>query len=77
MAIPQQSLRVQALDAGCPIWLELNTEQQYQLWAEVARRMINLPLADTLLCLGAMVPIFESMGNEEQLKQIAEILGVR
>jgi hypothetical protein len=77
LEIEQQSLRVQQMEAGCPLWLSLSREDRYQLWSEVAQQMIHLPLADVLLCLGTLTPVLESIGQEKSLKDIAHILGVR
>lgn len=75
--IPQQSLRARQLTEAAQHWLQLDTETCYALWREVAQRLIDLPLADVLLCLGACTPIFITLGDEDGLKEIAHILGVR
>lgn len=77
LEIEQQSLRVQQMQVGRPLWLSLNREERYQLWGEVAQRLVHLPLADVLLCLGTLMPVMESIGQEKSLQDIAHILGVR
>jgi hypothetical protein len=75
--VPQQSLRLRQVIEGSALCFSLDEQAAYALWREVAGRMTTLPLADVLLCLGALSPLFELLGGEEALKEIAHILGVR
>ena len=77
LEIPPQSLRVRQVAESCPLWTPLDAVARYSLWCEVARRMTTLPLPDVLLCLGALTPVLGGLGGEEQLGDIARILGMR
>lgn len=55
----------------------LDESTRYALWREGARRLASLPLPDTLLCLGALLPLVMAISSEDQLEEIAYILGVR
>jgi hypothetical protein len=77
LEIPQQTYRIRQLSAGIKLWLALDLEARYDLWQSIAKRMIRIPLSDVLLCLGALTPIFESLGDADQMKEIAYILGAR
>jgi hypothetical protein len=76
--IPQQSLSVQLLAEGTAIWVDINDdERSYRLWQEVAQRLTRLPMADTLLYLGALVPIIRKLGGNEVIANIAQLLDMR
>jgi hypothetical protein len=77
LEIPQQSLRVRQVAESCALWALLNTKARYSLWCEVARGMASLPLADVLLCLGALAPVLDGLGGKKELGNIARILGMR
>jgi hypothetical protein len=75
---PQQALRVQLLNEGAILWREIvDSEQRYRLWYETSLRLTRLPLADTLLCLGVLMPVIRTMAGDEGVYDIARILGVR
>ncbi len=78
LSIPQQNLRLQLFTDGISRWLEVgDTQWSYGLWKQVARHLITLPLADTLLCLGALMPLFQALGGRERIQEIARVLGSR
>jgi hypothetical protein len=77
LQIPQQALRVRQFSAGLALWEGLDEMGHYELWQAAARQLSSLPLADTLLCLGAALPVLQAIGGEENLGEIAQILGVR
>lgn len=76
--VPQQSLCIERLAQGAAIWAEIgDDERSYRLWHEVALRLTRLPLADTLLCLGALMPVFRKVAGNEGLAAIAQLLDMR
>jgi hypothetical protein len=76
--IPQQSLSIQLLAQGAEIWAEVNDDaRSYRLWQEVAQRLTHLPLADTLLYLGVLVPVIRKLGGNEAVTNIAQLLEMR
>lgn len=77
VTIPQQSRRQVELAAWVPQWITLEEITCYALWQQVARELIQLPLADTLLCLGVLEAVFYTLGGEQAVKDIAHILGLR
>jgi len=77
MEVPQQQTRIILLTESVPLWEEMTEEARYHLWGEVAQRMATLPLADVLLCLGALIRVLRVLGGEKALLEIAQILGVR
>ncbi|NJL57973.1 hypothetical protein HC928_24750 [bacterium] len=77
MDVPYASWRLALIHEAVPLWRELGQAQQYELWRKVAPRLSALPLAEALTCLGAMMPIVESIGGEAAVKDIAQVLGMR
>jgi len=76
--VPQQSSSAQLLADGARMWAEMNDDDRsYRLWYEVAQRLSRLPLADTLLYLGALVPLFHKLAGNEVLTSIAQLLDMR
>ena len=75
--IREQGWRVELFRQSIELWTELPKDKSYRLWTMVAWRMTTLPLADTLLCLGAVTPIIRALCGDEKLKEIAQILGMR
>ena len=75
--IREQSWRVELFRQSVDLWTELPQDKGYELWTAVAWRMTTIPLADTLLCLGAVTPIIRTLCGDEKLKEIAQILGMR
>ena len=74
LEIPQQSLRHTQLENWTQYWLNLEEKTRFQLWQAVAHKLTKLPLADTLLCLGVLKPVFSTFG---EIIDVAHILGVR
>jgi len=72
--VPQQTLRTQQLQNGVDLWCSLDVDARFELWKQIAPRLSQLPLADTLAAMGGFIAVFESMID---LKDIALILGVR
>lgn len=78
LAIPIQSLRVDLLRDAINLWVGGgDLERSYRLWQSIILRLVNLPLADVLLCLGALLPLIQEIGDEDALEEVAHILGVR
>lgn len=75
--IPEQGWRVDLFSACIDLWMQLNPGASYALWEAVAWQMTTLPLADTLLCLGAVTPIIRNLCGDNRLKEIAQLLGMR
>jgi len=78
LAVPIQSLRADLLRQGINLWVGGgDLERSYQLWRAIVLRLSSLPLADVLLCLGALFPLIQEIGDENALQEVAHILGVR
>lgn len=78
MHVTQQELRAQLLGEGAALWAEMgDSEQAYRLWCDVAMRLSHMPLADTLLCLGALTPVIQKLAGRDGLQRIAHLLEIR
>lgn len=78
LSVPQQSLRVLALQEGIARWIDItDQDHSYQLWREVAHQLKMLPLPDVLTCLSILMPVIHTLAGDEGLESIAQILGVR
>lgn len=78
LMVPQQRLRTILLQRGAALWIGgEHVGRTYDLWRNMTKRLITLPLADVLLCLGALMPIIQEFAGEDRTKDIAEILGMR
>jgi hypothetical protein len=75
--VPHQAARARLLGESARLWVELDDAHRDALWREVAARLPLLPLADVLLCLGQLTPLFHAMAGEDGLQRIARILGIR
>lgn len=77
-SVPHQAQRTYLLAEGAAIWADmLDTERSYPLWRETLLRLAALPLADALLCLGALLPVIRKLGGETALLSIAQMLEMR
>jgi hypothetical protein len=73
-----QRLRAQLLEEGAAIWAEDGYfEQSYRLWRIVALRLAELPFADSLLCLAALLPVLRMLAGDEGMADIARLLQLR
>jgi hypothetical protein len=71
-------LRVQLLTEGAHLWAEnSDQERSYRFWREVLQKLAELPYADMLLCLGALVPVIYSLGGPENVRSVVELLDGR
>lgn len=78
LSVPQQALRASLLAEGAKLWVGMQDEERTRsLWADLLMQLHTLPLADVLLCLGALIPIIREMVGEQGLQDVAQILGVR
>lgn len=77
LEISNQSIKVQLLAESIPSWLRLRREDQYTLWREVVYRLKTLPLADVLLCLSSVVPVIQTIGGDEVVEKVTQILSVQ
>ena len=78
LSVPQQQLRSDLIAEGVGLWAgNAGTERTFDLWKRLAKRLMTLPLADVLLCLGVMMPLFREIGGDKSIKHIAQLLGIR
>lgn len=76
--VPYQSMRAQLLAEGAAIWAEEGyLEQSSRLWHRVAPRLAELPLADSLLCLAALLPMLRMLAGDGEIADIARSLLMR
>jgi hypothetical protein len=72
---PHQAMRAQLLGECVTVWMDIGYfEQSYRLWRGVAMRLAELPLADVILCLNALLPILRELSGEEGMADIAHVL---
>jgi hypothetical protein len=73
--VTNQALRAQLLRKCVTIWMEIGYfAQSYRLWGVVALRLAQLPLADSMLCLSALMPVLYALTGEEGRADIAREL---
>ncbi len=78
LRVSQQLLRVQLLTEGAHLWSEnSDLDRSYRFWREVLQKLAELPYADMLLCLGALVPVIHSLGGSDAVRTVVELLDVR
>ena len=78
MEAPQPAVRAQLLAESVTLWTDTSDiEQRYRLWQGVALKLATLPLVDSLLCLGALLPVVRSLAGEEEIADIARSLLMR
>lgn len=78
--IQPQPLYLQQLQSGIHLALnqmELEKDDCYALWTDITQHMVNRPLSDVLIGLSALIPLLSTFLSDEELKTIANILGVR
>ncbi|MBC8097933.1 MAG: hypothetical protein H7Y11_00695 [Armatimonadetes bacterium] len=71
---PHQALRPSLLAQFTPLWLNQPPADQYDLWGMAVERLKALPLADVLLCLGAMIALLRVMAGETGAAKIIDLL---
>jgi hypothetical protein len=77
-SVPQQQLRADLVAEGVGLWIDsADAERTFRLWKRLAKRLVTLPLADVLLCLGVMMPLFREIGGDKTITHIAQLLGIR
>jgi hypothetical protein len=76
LTVPQQALRAQLLAACTAAWSD-SQERTYELWRDIAQRLTSLPLADVLLCLGALMPLIQILGGDEGMTEVVAVLSTR
>lgn len=73
--VSHQLTRAQVLAQGTLIWQELYADDHsYHLWRNVAQSLSLLPLADTILCLSALMPIIRKLGGDDAVHEVIYIL---
>lgn len=77
LGLPNQNQRAELLAASCGVWVEQEPQTRYRLWANFAPKLAELPLADVLLCISALMPLFHSFGGDKLLREFASLLEVR
>jgi len=77
--IPDQALRADYLTRGITIWVNNvhDRDRSFNLWRMLIWHLRDLPLADVLLCFAAMIPMLQQIADEEMMKQITDVLGIR
>lgn len=67
------------LQRGCALWLHPDDtpDRAFALWQSLAPALSALPLADVLGCLMALQPLIERFAAPQDLKHIAQLLGLR
>ena len=78
LTVPQQAQRAALLRQGVSLWqTNEDGERSYMLWTQIARQLIQLPMADLLLCVGNLLPVIEIFAGPEGLDDVADIFGLR
>ena len=78
LTVPQQQLRADLIAEGIGLWVgNTDADRTFGLWKRLAKGLTTLPVADVLLCLGVMMPLFREIGGDEAIKRIAQLLGIR
>jgi hypothetical protein len=75
--LPSQTQRVELLGESCAVWVMQDIQSRYEIWVDFAPKLANLPLADVLLCISALIPLMGSFGGDKLLREVAYLLEVR
>lgn len=75
--LPSQTQRVELLGDSCVVWVAQDIQSRYEIWIDFAPKLANLPLADVLLCISALIPLMGSFGGDKLLREVAYLLEVR
>ncbi len=76
--VPYQRVRTHLLEEAAAIWAEDGYfEPSYRLWQTVALRLAELPFADSLLCIGALLPVLRILAGDDEIADIARSLLMR
>ncbi len=77
LSLPTQTQRAELLATSCEAWVNQDPQTRYQVWVDFAPKLAELPLADVLLCISALIPLFHSFGGDKLLREVAYLLEVR
>jgi hypothetical protein len=75
LSVPQQAARIRSLADSVSLWLTCDAETAFRLWGNVCLLLAAMPLADTLLCLTALIPVIRFLAADEGIKSVLQILG--
>ncbi|MDZ4672500.1 MAG: hypothetical protein SH821_16690 [Phototrophicales bacterium] len=75
--LPSQTQRADLLGESCAIWIAQDAQSRYELWADFVPKLAELPLADVLLGISALIPLLGSFGGDKLLREVAYLLEVR
>ncbi len=78
LTIPQQGIRTQLLMQGAALWGGAgDKDRSFNLWKQLAKTLLLLPMPDVLMCLGALLPIIRDFADDSGLQDVALVLGIR
>lgn len=78
LSISDSIKRYEMLQRGVDIWRSMgNPDRSFALWKILLRHMSAMSLPDTLLCLGALMPLVHQFATEKRFMEVAQLLGVR
>jgi hypothetical protein len=69
------AVRLQLLAQGAQLWVDITDEDQaYRLWQNVLQHLAAHPLPDTLLAVGALIPVIRYLAGNKGVNQITQLL---
>lgn len=77
LKLTSQTQRAGLLAHSCTAWVSQDPQTRYAVWADFAPQLAELPLADVLMCVSALIPLLNSFGGDKLLREVAYLLEVR
>ena len=77
LTLPSQAQRAELLAESCTVWVAQDAQSRYMIWGEILPKLAELPLADVLLGISALIPLLGSFGGDKLLREVAYLLEVR
>jgi hypothetical protein len=78
LLVPHPAQRLQLLEQACAAWArQKSPERAFVVWSQLTTHLAELPLAQVVACLGALLPLLVDFAGEDAAREVANLLGVK
>lgn len=78
LLVPNPAQRVSLLEKACAAWTRhTSPERAFAVWSQLTSLLVDLPLAQVIQCLGALLPLLVDFAGEDAAHEVANVLGIK
>lgn len=78
LLVPHPAQRLHLLEQACAVWArQKSPERAFIVWSHLTTLLVELPLAQVVACLGALLPLLMDFAGEDAAHEVARLLGVK